>query len=154
LKLLNKHNKLELVIADKLVDSLGKLGIKNYPNEFGGFLVGNYAEDFKTVFVTDFILPKKYRGSPAGFERSVVGLEKKFKEIFDQKKQYFIGEWHTHPDGSTMYSRTDLNAMINTAECETVMIKNPILLIMSVTRKRVTRYTFYLYENRGLFVYE
>jgi [CysO sulfur-carrier protein]-S-L-cysteine hydrolase len=154
LKLINKHNKLELVIENDLMNRLGNLGIKYYPNEFGGFLIGNYAADFKTVFIIDFLLPKKYSGSSFGFERSVEGLEKKFNEIFDRKKQYFVGEWHTHPDGSTMYSQTDLNAMIKTAECETVQIKNPILLILSVNKSKMTNYTFYFYENRKLIVYE
>lgn len=136
------------------MNRLGELGVKHFPNEFGGFLIGNYAADFKTVYITDFLLPKKYSGSSFGFERSVEGLERKFNELFDQKKQYFVGEWHTHPGGSTMYSQTDLNAMIKTAECETVSIENPILLILSVNKGRMTNYTFYFYENRKLIAYE
>ncbi len=152
--MINKHNKLELVVEDDLMNRLGKLGVKHYPNEFGGFLIGNYAADFGTVFINDFLLPKKYSGSSFGFVRSVEGLKSKFNDLFDRKKQYFVGEWHTHPDGSTMYSQTDLNAMIKTAECETVRIENPILLVLSVNKSRLTNYTFYFYENRKLIAYE
>ncbi len=154
MKLINKHNRLELIVEDDLLNRLGRLGVKHYPNEFGGFLIGYYTDDFRTLFVTDFLLPKKYQGSSMGFERSVDGIESAFNKIFVQKKQYFVGEWHTHPNGSTRYSQTDLNAMIKTVECETVRIKNPILLILSVNARKITDYTFYYYEERKLIAYE
>lgn len=154
MKLKNRENKLELLIEGDLLNRLGKLGVKHFPNEFGGFLVGYYTDDFKTLFVTDSILPKKYTGSSFGFERSINGLEKAFNKLYHQKKQYYVGEWHTHPNGSTRYSQTDLNAMINTVECETVQITNPILLILSVNKSEMTDYTFYYYEDRKLISYE
>lgn len=154
MKLINKENKLELIIEDDLLKHLGTIGVTHFPNEFGGFLVGYYADDFKTLFVKDFILPKIYKGSSFGFERSINGLEKIFNKLFNQKKQYYVGEWHTHPNGSTRYSQTDLNAMINTAECETVQITNPILLILSVNKSKMTNYSFYYYEDKQLIPYE
>lgn len=154
MKLINKHNRLELIIEDGLLDRLEKLGVKYYPNEFGGFLIGYYANDFKTVFVTDFLLPKKHKSSSISFERSIEGLEKKFKKIFDQDKHYFIGEWHTHPDGSSKHSQTDLEALIKTVECETVKIKNPILLIISINKSQMIDYSFYFYDEKKLIIYE
>lgn len=154
MKLINRHNKLELVIEDDLLNRLGNLGIEHFPNEFGGFLIGYYTNDFRTVFVTDFVLPKKYNGSSFLFERSIDGIENVFNEIFKQTKQYYIGEWHTHPNGSTIHSHTDLSAMIKTVECETVQIKNPILLILSVNKDKMTDYTFYFYEDKKLIAYE
>jgi [CysO sulfur-carrier protein]-S-L-cysteine hydrolase len=154
LKLINKENKLKLIIEDDLLDHLGKLGVNHFPNEFGGFLVGYYADDFKTLFVTDCILPKKYKGSSFGFERSIDGLKKTFNRLFNQKKQYYVGEWHTHPNGSTMYSQTDLDAMINTVECKTVQITNPVLLILSVSKGKMIGYSFYYYEDKKLIPYE
>lgn len=143
-----------LIIEDDLLNRLGKLGVTHFPNEFGGFLIGYYADNFKTVFVTDCILPKKYKGSSFGFERSVDGLERSFNKLFSQKKQYYVGEWHTHPNGSTMFSQTDLYAMINAVECETVQITNPILLILSVGRRKITGYRFYYYQDKKLIPYE
>lgn len=154
MKLINKHNKLELIIDGKLLTQLGKLGNKHFPNEFGGFLIGHYSNDFKTLFITDYLLPKKYKGSPFGFERNIDGLRKVFDKLFDEKKQYYVGEWHTHPNGSTNYSQTDLKAMIETVKCETVQITNPILLILSVSKNKMMRYTFYVYDNEKLISYE
>ena len=154
MKLRNKVNKLQLIIEDDLLDRLGKLGVSHFPKEFGGFLIGYYADNFKTLYITESVLPKKYKGSSFGFERSIDGLKKSFNRHFIQKKQYYVGEWHTHPNCSTMYSQTDLNAMRNTVECETVQITNPILLILSVSKSKITGYSFYYYEDKRLISYE
>ena len=59
MKLINKHNRLELVVEDDLMNRLGKLGVKHYPHEFGGFLIGSYAADFGTVFINDLSVAEK-----------------------------------------------------------------------------------------------
>lgn len=148
------YNNLELIIEEKLLNEIGNIGVKHFPNEFGGFLIGKYSNDYKSLYIKSFILPLKYKGSPFLFERSIEGITNQFKKIFKDNNQYYIGEWHTHPNGSTMFSQTDLNAMIETVKCETVQIKNPILLILSVDSKKINDYTFYFYKNEKLMPYE
>lgn len=154
MRLIKKHNDLKLVIEEKLLHEMGLLGIKHYPNEFGGFLIGKYSSDFKILYIENFILPKKYKGHPYFFERSIEGIIDIFKNLFNQKNQYYIGEWHTHPNGSTMYSQIDLNAMIQSVECETVQINNPILLIFSVSKNNLNDFNFYFYDSKKLIQYE
>lgn len=154
MKLTKKHNDLNLYIEEDLIEEIGAIALKHYPNEFGGFLVGKYSSDFKSVEITDVILPKKYKGTPTLFLRSTDGLEGVFQKLFEEKQQYYIGEWHTHPNGSSNYSTTDLDAMIENANCETVQIKNPVLLILSITKSAVRDFTFYYYDNEKLISYE
>lgn len=131
-----------------------KKGKEFYSNEIGGFLIGYYSSDLKTLQINDFIIPKKYESSSHLFERSIEGVFNIFKEIFKSKKQYYIGEWHTHPNGISMYSNTDLNAMKEIAGDENVIIENPILLILSINKKRNYEYSFYLYVNGKLIKYD
>lgn len=154
MKLIKKHNNLNLFIEENLVERIGSIALKHFPNEFGGFLVGKYSDNFESVEITDVILPKKYKSSPTQFQRSIDGLEGVFEKIFHERQEYYIGEWHTHPNGASHYSITDLNAMIETVSCETVQIKNPILLILSVTKNSVRNFTFYYYDNEKLISYE
>jgi proteasome lid subunit RPN8/RPN11 len=154
LKLKNRENELELSIDEKLLDRIGQIALKHYPNEFGGFLIGHYSTDFKLVEIKDVLLPKKYKGTPTLFERSTDNMEEAFAKLFIEKQQYYIGEWHSHPDGSTMYSNIDLNAMRKTVECETVHIKNPLLLIISAKKNEMAGYTFYCYNDKKLISYE
>lgn len=152
MKLTNKEN-LQLVVEDGLLNRLSEIGISHFPNEFGGFLIGTYSADFKTVYVNDFVLPQKYKGAPFAFERNTDGLTEEFNKLFKEKKQYYIGEWHTHPNGSTMYSSIDLKSMTEIVECATVQIQNPLLLILSINEKIVKDYTFYYYQNKKLIPY-
>lgn len=154
MKLTRKHNDLNLTIQEDLIEKMGAIALKHFPNEFGGFLVGKYSSDFKSVEITDIILPKKYKSTLTLFLRSTDGLEGVFEKLFTEKHQYYIGEWHTHPNGSSNYSGTDLNAMIETVNCETVQIKNPLLLILSITKSELKDFTFYYYDNEKLISYE
>lgn len=154
MKLKKKYNNIELFIEESILNEMGNLGILHYPNEFGGFLIGKYSSDLKTLLIENYILPIKYNGFPYSFERSIEGIRVAFKNLFSKKKLYYIGEWHTHPGGSTRYSHTDLIAMIKTVECETVKIVNPVLLILAVNKQKMTDYTFYFYENKKLIPYE
>lgn len=149
-----KYKNLELIIESELIHELANTGMKHYPNEFGGFLIGNYSSDFKKLYISDYILPRKYKGYPFEFVRYIDGLLSVFKRIFKEKKLYYIGEWHTHPNGSTMYSHTDLNTMIEAAKCDTVKIKNPVLLILSIGKTDINGYAFYYLNDKKLIPYE
>ncbi len=150
----NRHNNLEIILEESLLKEIETIAVQHYPNEFGGFLLGKYSEDFKSVVIESIILPYKYKASPVLFQRSTKDLEKNFIKEYQENSRYYIGEWHSHPDGSTMYSGTDLNAMIETAESDEVQIKNPLLLIISISKKKMQNFTFYYYSEKKLFAYE
>ncbi|GAA0740299.1 Mov34/MPN/PAD-1 family protein [Gaetbulibacter jejuensis] len=154
MKLYNKHRKVELIIDQELLEKIGNTGIVHFPNEFGGFLIGKYSDDYRTLFITDYILPKSYKGSRYLFERSSKGMKSFFSKLFKKKKEYYVGEWHTHPNGSTGFSETDLNAMINIEASPSVNIKNPVLLILGISEKQLNQATFYIYDNKKLIPYE
>jgi len=151
MKLINTYKNVSLMIEDSLLEKLTKVALQNYPNESGGFLVGYYSQDFMTLHITDFVLPQQQKSSSFLFERSIIGIKEVFNKLFVTKKYYYIGEWHTHPNGSSMYSQIDLKAMIEIATCETVNITNPILLIFSVSKNKLQDFSFYIYDNKGLY---
>lgn len=154
MKLINTYKNVSLMINDSLLERLTQVALQNYPHESGGFLVGYYSQDFMTLHITDFILPQQQKSSSFLFERSIIGIKEIFNKLFVTKKYYYIGEWHTHPDGSSMYSHTDLKAMIEIATCKTVNITNPILLILSVNKNKLQDFSFYIYNHKGLYKYE
>ncbi len=152
MRIILKYKNLNLEYSESLIEKLTKIGNNSYPNEVGGFLIGKYSEDLKTLNITDFIMPKKYTSTPISFIRNIEGLLDLFKRFFS-KGQYYVGEWHTHPNGSSDYSSTDLRAMINCAECSTVSIENPVLLILGVSKNSLIEHTFYHLKNKALYKY-
>lgn len=154
MKLSNAHKNLHLEYQEDLISKIGDLALKHYPREFGGFLVGYYSDDLKTLVLTDVLTPKEFKSYRVLFERSTKGIMEELLNLFKLKeKRYYVGEWHSHPDASSRYSVTDLNAMQSIAENETVRIKNPILLIVSIDNQKLKEYTFYLYEKNTLLEY-
>ena len=145
----DKNTGLEIFILDSLLKEISDMGIKKYPREFGGLLIGHYNDNYTSLTITCTLLPEKFNGSRYLFERSIDGLKESIVKLYNlQPRQYYIGEWHTHPDGSTNYSNTDLNAMIEIENCEAVGINNPILLIVSVSRTKMNDFSFYFYKNK------
>ncbi len=154
LRVIKKYDDLELIYSEALLNKIGHLAMQHHPNEFGGFLIGKYSEDLKKLYVEDFILPKKYKGHRYTFERSTNGLKEHLEKLFLEKNQYYIGEWHTHPDSSIDYSKTDLMAMSQIAQYGEVTILNPILLILSISKSELNEYKFYLYKDKKLLGYD
>ncbi len=154
MKFINSYKSLNLIVSEETLSKIANKGKKFFPNEIGGFLIGYYSLDLKTLYITDFLLPKNYKNNSYLFERSVEGIITVFKKIFKNKKHYYVGEWHTHPNGSSMYSNTDLKAMIKIAKDDNVVVENPILLILSINENDNFEFSFYLYENEKLIKYD
>lgn len=150
----NIEKNLELVISDDLMQNLVDTGLDHLPNEFGGYLIGKYSEDQQTAIITGYILPKEFKATKVLFEPSVKGVEKEFVRLYEDKQEYYIGEWHTHPYGSSRFSNTDLLAMERVVQTDSVCITNPLLLILSLNDHGLKEFTFYCYDNKRLIAYE
>ena len=122
-----------------------------YPNENGGMLAGRYSADRHTVYVEELVVPFKKTTSRTSFVRNTEGLEMVWKKL-GKGGLHYIGEWHSHPNGSTQYSSTDMKAMINIEK--EVSIENPILLIVGVKSEGVNSHTFYCFKNNKLLEYK
>lgn len=145
---------LKINIDDTLLGTLVGIGKQYYPNEFGGFLIGNYSEDSKVLYITDTILPNTFKASKYLFERSTDGIDFKFEKFYAESPQkYYVGEWHTHPDSSPIPSNTDIKAMKTIVNHDQVSIKNPVLLIIGYDSIQVN-FGFYVSFENKLYRYE
>lgn len=122
-----------------------------YPNENGGMLAGRYSADRHTVYIESVIVPMEKVMGRTTFMRNTKGLEKVWEELTKEGLRY-VGEWHSHPNGSTQYSGTDLMAMVDIEK--EVAIENPILLIVDARSDGLSAHTFYCYKNNKLLEYK
>lgn len=122
-----------------------------YPNENGGMLAGRYSTDRHTVYIENVVMPTEKVTGRTSFSRETKGLEKIWEQLAKDGLRY-VGEWHSHPNGSTQYSMTDLSAMSDIEK--EVVIENPILLIVGVRREGLSNHTFYCYKNNRLWEYK
>jgi integrative and conjugative element protein (TIGR02256 family) len=151
LKFYNPNRKVYLTISKEFIDSLFQIAKVHYPNEFGGYLLGKYDEDYKGLLVNKSIEPHVYSSSSVSFTRSSKGIEEKF---IQEKEQYYVGEWHTHPNNSSAFSTKDLKAMRNIISKNQLRIKNPILLILGINEDSIIDFSIYLLHQKKLVRYE
>ena len=148
------YKNLKLVVEDSLLESIYQSSCVRYPEEYGGFLIGKYSDDFKTLYIEQSITAEIFKSSRIEFTRESNYLKSELKKLFIDKGLYYIGEWHTHPDGEAWYSTTDLSAMISIAHEKDVKIDNPILLILSITSDSLRDFNFFVLNNNRLELYE
>jgi [CysO sulfur-carrier protein]-S-L-cysteine hydrolase len=152
--LINKEIKLSISIDGTLLKELTDIGKSQYPDEFGGFLIGNYSDDLKQLNITDTILPTKYKATKYQFERETDGINETLKNYYEQTpKTYYVGEWHTHPDNISIPSTTDISAINNILNYKGTSIQNPVLLIIGYNKQKV-EFGFYVAYKNKLYKYE
>lgn len=145
---------LSIEVDDELMDSIVSYGFENYPNEFGGFLIGYYENEYTHLHITDSILPLKFNASKFTFTRSTKGLGEKLDAFYHQvPKKYYVGEWHTHPDYNAIPSSTDISAVKAIVNDKNASLANPVLLIIGYSKIQVD-FGFYVWFNNRLYKYE
>lgn len=153
--LLNKEIGLELEFNEEILDELESIAIEHYPNEIGGYLMGQYSEDRLKVYVIKHVVAFNFTNSPVSFKHRV---DKKtvdfFIKVFKKEHLHYVGEWHTHPNSSSHYSQTDFNAMKKIAISKETNIENPILLIIGFDKKGIKDYSFNVFLENKIYRYE
>ena len=152
--IVKKYKNLQLCFKRQIVEQMAKIAIHHYPNEYGGFLLGCYSDDFTRLHIKDFLLVDKYTSSSVEFRRELNSKIHNFENIFQETELYYIGEWHSHPNASAWYSLTDLKAMNDIASCNTVQLNNPVLLILSISNNKLLDFNFFIFDKGRLIVYE
>ena len=114
-------------------------------------LAGRYSADRHTVYIEKVVVPVEKLTGRTTFMRKTNGLEKVWEQLSQEGLRY-VGEWHSHPNGSTQYSGSDLAAIIDIEK--EVAIENPILMIVGVRGCRLSALTFYCYKNNKLLEYK
>ncbi len=99
--------------------------------ETGGVLIGRYSSDHRTAHVELATGPGS--DSQAGrtwLVRGVRGLQKILDTLWNQKRRYYVGEWHFHPGAAPSPSRRDVSQMQSIARSVQYHCPEPLLVII------------------------
>lgn len=146
-------NNLCLEIDKDVFTAIREQVSEHFPNETGGFLVGKYSNDSMKALVLQNLLPPKIASSPTSFQRETDGMEPIWNQLY-KEGLFYIGEWHSHPNGKPDYSTIDKKALTNIAMCDNVVIKRPVMLIIGITEKGCIQLKAYYYDNGNIIEYE
>ncbi len=119
------------VSLSKDVISQLKSIIKDAKNfETGGIILGSYTQDRLVANVKHITgPPKDSEFGPTWFRRGVKGLQKLLDKHW-KRKEYYLGEWHYHPNASANPSMQDIVQMHQISNAKVYHCPEPILLII------------------------
>ncbi|RDI09738.1 ThiF family adenylyltransferase [Flavobacterium sp. AG291] len=142
-----------IYISKDILDDIKNHLNHHYPKEFGGVFVGKLFHN--SILIEKILIPDDYKNGRTIFVRHPGTLNQRLKSIFDttKGKVVYIGEWHSHPDGAPLPSQTDISAMKEISETESINITSPLLMIASISKKKFEA-NFYKYFEKQLLKYE
>lgn len=150
LKYCSKDSSYEFIIPLAYFKKISKKAISCYPKEIGGVFIGFYSNDFHSAKITKLLFNKKDEGSIFRFSRNGDTLTKLLERAWKQSrgKEYYIGEWHSHPNSSPSPSTIDINNMISIAKTQEEQCKTPILGILgNKLRDHLRDIRLFVYPN-------
>ena len=118
---------LSVEIPEKPIKRIITVCKSSYPYECGGILIGYYTEDCTSAVVTN--ITNQIGKHRTRFFREGSGLIKLLNKYWS-KGYYYIGEWHYHPDNSSIPSNTDINTMRKLSVSNELKCPEPILMII------------------------
>lgn len=144
---------LSLKISQSILDEMYSKAFASFPNETGGMFAGRISEDSHEAVVERLVMPSKTESTLASFMRETDGMEQTWEKLAEEGLTY-LGEWHTHPKGTTQYSYTDYQAMMGIANDRNVALATPLLFIISLNDSCITDSRAYLYDKGILLKFE
>lgn len=100
------------------------------PYEIGSVLIGNYSLNQTTANILQITPPPKDSiQAKYNFHRGSSGLIKVLDTVWNQG-QYYLGEWHYHPNMSSFPSSIDKKQMMILSQDKRLKCPEPILIII------------------------
>lgn len=122
------HLKIELPIEQ--LNIMHNLCDKSNPYETGGILIGSYSDDNFTAHISEITnSPDDSVKKKTLFKRGTNGLQIKLDTLW-KDSQYYLGEWHYHPNSSPTPSRSDIEQMVSFSHDKKLNCPEPILIIL------------------------
>lgn len=141
----------EVSIPSNVQNKIEQLAIQAKENETGGILVG-YFDENNVAIVTNasdpgpnsIMTPKKFLKDT---EYTQTWLEKQIRESSESIE--YIGEWHSHTNGDTSPSTTDIESLTGIMESPNYLCETPVMLILGTKEQKVIEKSAYVFvQNR------
>lgn len=124
-------------LPELVIEELRRLANQYYPLEIGGMLMGYIAEN-KDYVVTSIIGP----GPNAKHSRHAFEPDSDFQlKILHARymetngRETYLGDWHTHPDGTTNLSRRDKETLASIAATPESKITSPLMAVAAGSKE-------------------
>lgn len=131
----SQDNQYHVTLSNEGLGAILKHIKKAGSHETGGILIGAYNEDRSTAIVNTISgAPTDSKHGSTWFQRGLKGLQKLLNSLWGAG-EYYLGEWHFHPNASPSPSFQDITQMKAISESLAYRCPEPILLIIGGNHK-------------------
>ncbi|MEQ8222993.1 MAG: Mov34/MPN/PAD-1 family protein [Candidatus Eremiobacterota bacterium] len=151
LKWSSSCNKYTVYISYDCINSMLDIAKNYYPNEIGSQLIGLYSDDGFEAFITDITpITIDTKTSKNSFFRGTKGLRNFFKKLNKSfnNQFYYIGEWHSHPNGLAEPSSIDDNSQFAIINDNNLCCPENILVIIGGKFTRNYKLGIFVYSKK------
>lgn len=139
----NETNKITIFLAEDLLLEVREFCAEKGTLETGGILVGMYDSDLQSAIITKILgPPSDSKHGRTTFVRGTKGIKKSL-DSFWKEGQYYLGEWHFHPNALPIASSQDSSQMKKIAKNNIYKCPEPLMLIIGQDFKEFLE-TFYI----------
>lgn len=118
-------------LSDSTIKVMLKWCKKASRRETGGIILGRYSVDLKRAEISRVLGPASDSSSGrTWFIRGIRGLNQLLRMLWMLRKDYYLGEWHSHPNASPIPSSIDIAQLKVIARSESYSCPEPILIIV------------------------
>lgn len=112
------NKKWTIKIYNKTYNNILKELNKSSPRETGGILLGHVNIKNKIIYVIDVFIPKDNKSGPYLLEKGSKGTFDHLSHVLYMTGGMikYVGDWHTHPNNSTVMSYTDKKSLLELKE--------------------------------------
>ena len=149
----SRDGRIGVTLTEQCLQEARRLCSAAYPQETGGILVGRYSGDRNVAHILQAAEPPTdSRFGRSWFARGVQGIRNQLSALWNQPKnqrQYYLGEWHFHPDGSPEPSPQDRSEMLAISLHSPTQCPEPVLLILAGSPCRISEGVFVFSSRDG-----
>ena len=136
-----------VLVSDYAAETMQKLASQAGQQETGGILIGYY-RDGQALITEATLPPSDSWRSYARFERGVNGLKEYLADKWlSEPREYYLGEWHSHPATLACPSPTDHLQMRKILDDPNIDCASPILIVVAGHSKPSPIFSIHVYDG-------
>lgn len=125
---------ISVILEEKVCQKIEDIVQKQKSVETGGIIIGYYTASLQKAIITELSdAPIDSKAGYNWFYRGIKGLKKLLADKWTKRGEYYLGEWHLHPNSSPNPSIIDIKQMKKNARNKEFNCPEPVLLIIGGT---------------------
>jgi integrative and conjugative element protein (TIGR02256 family) len=150
LRFSSKGGGLGLLIPSEHAERILGICAQSRGQETGGVLIGYYNEERDLAIVTSITgPPPDSEQGRSWFHRGVSGLQQLLDHMWYRNRRYYLGEWHFHPNSTSVPSSTDRSQLKDIANTTHYQCPEPLLVIIGGDPAKVWEVSTTLFRKIG-----